>query len=88
VEQARKGLEVSQDLTVSDYFALYHAQIKSRDAMVDVAKRMAPEEVAELLLAYQKLSTGETVAEHSIVPMPRFSPVPELTPAASTARSM
>lgn len=76
IEQARMNLEIAQDLTVNDYLVLYLSQFKSREAMVDVARRMAPEEVADLLISHQKLSSGGQVAEHSMAPSPRLSPRP------------
>ncbi len=76
IEQARMNLEIAQDLTLNDYLVIYLSQFKSRDALVDVARRMAPEEVADLLISHQKLSSGGQVAEHSMAPSPRLSPRP------------
>lgn len=57
IEQARMALETAQDLTVNDYLVIYLSQFKSRDVISDVARRMSPEEVTELLTASQKLSS-------------------------------
>lgn len=76
IEQARMNLEIAQDLTVNDYLVIYLSQFKSREAMVDVARRMAPEEVADLLISHQKMSSGGQVAEHTLAPSPRLSPRP------------
>lgn len=76
IEQARMSLEIARDLTVNDYLLIYLSQFKSRDILVDVARRMPPEDVAELLLSYQKLSAGGQIAEHSLLPSPRLSPRP------------
>lgn len=75
-EQARMNLEIAQDLTVNDYLVIYLSQFKSREAMLDVARRMPPEDVADLLLANQKLVAGGQFAEHSPNPAPRLSPRP------------
>ncbi len=76
IEQARMNLEIARDLTVNDYLLIYLSQFKSRDILVDVARRMPPEDVAELLLSYQKLVAGGQIAEHTQVPSPRLSPRP------------
>ncbi len=75
-EQARMNLEIAQDLTVNDYLLIYLTQFKSREAILDVARRLAPEDIADLLVAYQKLAIGGQIAEHSAVTAPRISPRP------------
>jgi hypothetical protein len=74
IEQAQMNLEIAQDLTVNDYIQIYLSRFKSREAMLDVARRMAPEDVADLLISYQKLSSGSQVAEHSSPGTPRLLP--------------
>ena len=60
VDQARMNLEIAQDLTINDYLQIYLSQFKSAEVLRDVARRMNPDEVAELLIAYQKTaSIGE-----------------------------
>jgi len=60
VDQARMNLEIAQDLTINDYLQIYLSQVKSAEVLRDVARRMNPDEVAELLIAYQKTaSIGE-----------------------------
>ena len=54
LQQAIQNAEIAQDLTVNDYFVLYLSQFHTRDVFVDVAKRLAPEELADLMLAFQK----------------------------------
>ena len=76
IEQARMNLEIARDLTVNDYLLVYLSQFKSRDILIDVARRMPPEDVADLLQAYQKLSLGGQIAEHAQLPSPRLSPRP------------
>lgn len=75
-EQARMNLEIAQDLTVNDYLVIYLSQFKSRDAILDVARRLTPEDIADLLMSYQKLSMGGQIAEHSMAPSPRTPPRP------------
>jgi hypothetical protein len=75
-EQAQMNLEIAQDLTVNDYLVIYLSQFKSREAILDVARRLAPEDIADLLMSYQKLSMGGQIAEHSIAPGPRTPPRP------------
>lgn len=58
VEQARINLEIAQELTISDYLQIYLSQFRSSDALREVARRMNPEEVAELLMAYQQKAPG------------------------------
>lgn len=73
-EQARLNLEIAQDLTMNEYLAIYLSQFKTREAMLDIARRMPPEDVAELLMVNQKMASGGQVAEHSLIPSPRVSP--------------
>ena len=54
VQQARLNVEISQELTVNDYFILYLSQFKNREAFVEAAKKLTPEEAADLMIAYQK----------------------------------
>lgn len=65
VEQARMNLEIAQDLTINDYLQIYLSQFKTADVLRDVARRMNPDEVAELLIAYQKTSTHGDLANNS-----------------------
>lgn len=57
IEQARMNLEIAQDLTINDYLHIYLSQFNETDVLRDVARRMNPDEVAELLIAYQKTSS-------------------------------
>lgn len=65
VEQARMNLEIAQDLTINDYLQIYLSQFKTADVLRDVARRMNPDEVAELLIAYQKTSAHGDLASSS-----------------------
>jgi hypothetical protein len=54
LQQALQNAEIAQELTVNDYFVLYLSQFHTKDAFVEAAKRLSPEELAELMMAYQK----------------------------------
>lgn len=67
VEQARINLEIAQELAITDYLQIYLSQFRTPDALRDVARRMNPEEVAELLVAYQQKAVGlGSVADSSL----------------------
>lgn len=74
IEQARINLEIARDLAMNDYLQIYLSQVKLRDSLLDVARRMAPEDVVDLLVSYQKLSSGGQIAEHSAISNPRLPP--------------
>ncbi|HRK08737.1 MAG TPA: hypothetical protein PLZ57_13280 [Pseudobdellovibrionaceae bacterium] len=59
VEQAKSNLEMAQELNVSDYFAVYLSQFRTREAMLEAARQMSPEDVADLMLAYQKAAAQD-----------------------------
>lgn len=59
VQQAQLNLEIAQELSITDYFVIYLGAMKDRESLVEVAKKLTPEEVADLLTAYQKqISNG------------------------------
>lgn len=61
LQQAQLNLEVAQELTVNDYFVLYLSQFKTRESFIEAAKKLTPEDAAELMMAYQKqISTSES----------------------------
>lgn len=67
VEQARINLEIANELTITDYLQIYLSQFRSPDVLRDVARRMAAEDVAELLMAYQQKSASlGSVGESSL----------------------
>lgn len=74
VEQARMNLEIAQDLTINDYLQIYLSQFKTADVLRDVARRMNPDEVAELLIAYQKTSAHGYLANASSAGDSRLCP--------------
>lgn len=83
VQQAQLNVEIAEELSVNDYFILYLSQLKSRDAFVEVARKLSPEEIADLILAYQKSLTTQSVALELANP----SLPPKLGPTTSTASS-
>jgi hypothetical protein len=60
LQQAQLNLDIAQELSVNDYFVLYLTQFKQRDAFVEVAKKLTPEEIADLMMAYQKHLSGSS----------------------------
>lgn len=54
LQQALQNAEIAQNLTVNDYFVLYLSQFQTKDAFTEAAKRLSPEDVAELMMAFQK----------------------------------
>lgn len=73
LKQAQNNLELATELTINDYFVLYLSQQDSPDAIPEAAKKMSPEEVAELMAAYKKrLENGRS--EIGLVPSPVGTP--------------
>jgi hypothetical protein len=66
VQQAQLNLEISQEFAVNDYFLLYLNQFKNRDSFLEAAKKLTPEEAADLMMAYQKHLTSN--ADTSDIP--------------------
>ena len=54
IQQAHTNLEIAQELTVNDYFVLYLSQFKQKEAFLEAAKKLNPDEAADLMMAYQK----------------------------------
>ncbi len=54
LQQAQLNLELAQELAVNDYFVLYLSQLKGRDAFVEAAKKLTPEEAADLMMTFSK----------------------------------
>lgn len=53
VRNEQNALETARELTVSDYFAGYLIGLRDKNtAFKEVAGRLSPEEVAELMAAY------------------------------------
>lgn len=54
LQQAQLNLEVATELTINDYFVLYLSQFDSETAMREAAKKLSPDEVAELMIAFRR----------------------------------
>jgi len=70
IRRAQENLDLARELTVNDYFLLYLRQFREREAFIEAAKKLTPEEVADLLLAYQKSVSGAHDALSLDVPVP------------------
>jgi hypothetical protein len=57
LRQLEFNLEIAQGLTIHDYFALY-LKNKSKPEMAEAIKRLSPDELSELLMAYRKSLYG------------------------------
>jgi len=56
--QAQLNLALANELTLNDYFVLYLSQLRDPGLILTAAKKMAPEEVAELMIAYKRQLDG------------------------------
>jgi hypothetical protein len=59
LSQAQLNYETAQELTINDYFALYISQLRGKESFVEAAKKLNPDEMAELMMAYSKSLSGE-----------------------------
>lgn len=59
LEQAKLNVEIATDLTVNDYFVLYLKPLRSKDAFLEAARKLSPDEMGELMIAYQKQLSGD-----------------------------
>jgi hypothetical protein len=50
IEASKLALQIAQELTIEDYFALYLSQFRDRSDFTDAAKKLSPGEMADLLL--------------------------------------
>lgn len=62
LRQAQENLDIARELTVNDYFLLYLRQFREREAFIEAAKKLSPEELADLLMAYQKNVSGDVLS--------------------------
>ncbi|MBL7688335.1 MAG: hypothetical protein JNJ49_09890 [Bdellovibrionaceae bacterium] len=65
LNQAKINFEIAKELSIHDYIAVYLSQYSSRASMLEVAKKMSPDEVAELLLALRGVQTPTVPIEPS-----------------------
>lgn len=83
--QAHLDLEIASELALSDYFTLYVAQIKDRATLNEIAKKLSSEQVAALMLAYQKQLANATTSDQQL-PLPGFSrPTNDLNKSSATS---
>ena len=66
LEQARLNLEIVSELSTNDYFVLYLKPFKSKDAFLEAAKKLSPEEMGELMVAYQKQLASDASPEPAV----------------------
>lgn len=66
LRQARLNIEIARELSVNDYYILYLSQIKEKSSLVEAAKKMAPEEIAELVLSLQSLQKTAAVPTDAV----------------------
>ena len=50
LEASKLALQIAEELTIDDYFALYLSQFKDKSDFSDAAKKLAPSEMADLLM--------------------------------------
>jgi hypothetical protein len=50
LEASKLALQIAQDLSIEDYFALYLSQFHERSDFIDAAKKLSPAELADLLI--------------------------------------
>jgi cell division protein FtsX len=80
-QQAQLNLQIVQELTISDYFTLYLSQLKDRSMMLDAARKLSADEVADLMVAYQKALTSMTSGSGSDMTLPLLAaPSPQSKP--------
>ncbi len=69
-QQALLNIQIVQELTISDYFTLYLSQLKDRSMMIDAAKKLSAEEIADLMTAYQRaLGVPATISAEASLPL-------------------
>ena len=64
--QAQLNIQIAQELNINDYFVLYLNQFRSKDMLVEVARKLTPEEIADLLQSYQKHLAGSEQTESPV----------------------
>lgn len=50
-EVAKMRLEIAKELSIDDYFALYLSQFSEKSAFTEAAKKLSPDETAQLLMS-------------------------------------
>lgn len=70
LNQAKLNLEIAQELTVNDYFVLYLSRVDNPDVFEEAAKKMTPEEMAELMRAYRSYIDRAKSGDEVVVDQP------------------
>ena len=73
-QQAQLNVQIVQELTLTDYFSLYLSQLKDRSMMVDAAKKLSVDEIADLMTAYQKTLASPPVSASAESSLPLLVP--------------
>ncbi len=60
IEASKLALQIAQELSIEDYFALYLSQFHERSDFIDAAKKLSPSELADLLLTLKSSLARET----------------------------
>ncbi|MGE0632768.1 MAG: hypothetical protein AB7O96_10185 [Pseudobdellovibrionaceae bacterium] len=64
LKQSQFSLEIAKELAVTDYFALYLSRFPDKKkAFADAASKLSPDEMAELMAAFEKSLTSGSAAE-------------------------
>ena len=73
IEASKLALEIAQELTIDDYFALYLSQFKDKSDFSEAAKKLTPSEMGDLLLTLKntmnKSNSNETPQNLSYSPL-------------------
>jgi hypothetical protein len=73
-QQAQLNVQIVQELTLTDYFTLYLSQLKDRSMMIDAAKKLSVEEIADLMTAYQKTLAVPSASTTADAALPLLAP--------------
>lgn len=73
VEASKLALEIAQELTIDDYFALYLRQFNEKTDFSEAAKKLSPAEMGDLLLTLKntmdKSNTNDSTQNLSFSPL-------------------
>lgn len=63
IEASKLALQIAQELSIEDYFALYLSQFHERSDFIDAAKKLSPSELGDLLLTLKSSLARETPSD-------------------------
>ena len=63
IEASKLALQIAQELSIEDYFALYLSQFHDRSDFIDAAKKLSPTELADLLLTLKMTLAKENQSD-------------------------